>query len=102
MKTTVITGLLGAVVHAAATLSKPRHPVLTIPPPPPVIDLGSYSTNQQFVQNFAPTSGLIINSGTIDEIELKSRIPTNDNSINAQLQSMPDSIIRVSISTPSS
>ena len=91
-----------AVVHAAATLIKPRHPVLTIPPPPPTMELTNYTTNESILKDFVPSSGFIINSNTMDELELKSRLPRNDSSINAQLQSMPDSIIRVSISTPSS
>ena len=91
-----------AVVHAAATLIKPRHPVLTIPPPPPTMDLTNYTTKESILKDFIPSTGFIINSNTMDELELKSRLPRNDSSINAQLQSMPDSIIRVSISTPSS
>ena len=89
-----------AVVHAASALNKPRHPVLTIPPPPP-IDLTTYSTNESILENLYP-SGILINDQTLNELELKSRALTNDYSINAQLQSMPDSIIRVSISNPSS
>ena len=91
-----------AVVHVASTLNKPRHPVLTIPPPPQTMDLNNYTTNESILRDFVPSSGFIINSNTMDELELKSRLPRNDSSINAQLQSMPDSIIRVSISTPSS
>ena len=86
---------LDAVAHAAASLSKPRHPVLTLPT--------KQTTSDPFFENLGPSPNLVTYSNTLDELELKSRIPRNDgSSINAQLQSMPDSIIRVSISTPSS
>ena len=84
-----------AVAHAAASLSKPRHPVLTLPT--------KQTPSDPFFENLGPSPSLVTYSNTLDELELKSRIPSNDGSfINAQLQSMPDSIIRVSISTPSS
>ena len=102
-----------AIQHAAATMDKPLHPVLTIPPPPSSMDVMNYPIPTSVIQQpfspnsynvFVPSSSMIINGhNTLEELELNSRrIPRSDGSINAQLQQMPDSIIRVSISTPSS
>ena len=85
-----------AFVHAAANLSKPRAPVLFIPPPP-LLEVQNYaSTNKR-----KPTSPdhIIVDSKAINEFEVKSRMPKHDSSTHAQLQSIPDSIMRVSISS---
>ena len=107
---------------AAATHTKQRlPPILTIPPPPPILNSPNYSakdsppTMQMFSPNpynvLVPSSLCMLSGHTLEEVELKVRAPRGDGddgeasgerSINAQLQSMPDSIIRVSISTPSS
>ena len=85
-----------AVVHAAATLNKPRAPVLIIPPPP-LLDLQNFSTND-FMKS-PDTDRILVNSNAIGELEIQPRVARNDSSTHAQLQSMPDSIMRVSISS---
>lgn len=78
-----------------AILNRPRIPILTIPPPP--VGPPNYHSRGLNMEQFSPHW-----MTTLEELEIKSSIPPSDGSINAQLQSMPDSIIRISISTPSS
>ena len=85
-----------AFVHAAANLSKPRAPVLFIPPPP-LLEVQNYASNN--TRKPSPQDHIIVDSNAIKEFEVQSRMPKHDSSTHAQLQSMPDSIMRVSISS---
>lgn len=85
-----------AFVNAAANLSKPRAPVLFIPPPP-LLEVQSYASNN--TRKPSPQDHIIVDSNAINEFEVQSRMPKHDSLTHAQLQSMPDSIMRVSISS---
>ena len=68
-----------------------------------IIQTPSITDQQSYIANnsMKPPSknSILVNSNTMAELEIQSRIPRNDGSKLAQLQSMPDSIMRVSISS---
>ena len=65
-------------------------------------DMESFSPGSCYPNTFAVPSAKTMVGTTLEELEIKSGIAQTNGSINAKLQSMPDSIIRISISTPSS
>lgn len=85
-----------AVVHAAVTLSKPRAPVMIIQTPS-ITNQQSYNANK--LMKPPSNNSILVNSSTMEELEIQSRTPRNDGTKLSQLQSMPDSIMRVSISS---